>query len=188
MATKKKAKKSGKKQKALYKITAPESFNQQEIGTTMASGEGSLVGRTVEVSLKDLTGDRSRQHMKLVFVISSVFEKKAKTKFKRFYTNQQYIRSKIRKGTSKINSTANLKLADENVWVKLVTATQQKVNTSKSTDINKKIIETLAKHVNLKINDFVQMAIFGKLGTEVYHEVKRIAPIKRVEVEEIKVV
>ena len=55
-----KAKKGGWKQKKLYKITAPTSFDQQEIGGTMASNESSLIGRTIEMSLKDLTGDKGQ--------------------------------------------------------------------------------------------------------------------------------
>jgi len=179
------------KQKSIYRIIAPESFDQQEIGATIASNEKNLLGRSVEVSLRDLTGDRTKQYLKLVFEIYEVDNenKKAKTKFKRFYVSSQYIRSKIREGMSKIESIAKLNLSKIPVRVKVIVATQQKIQTSKCVDINKKVIQSLKEYEkNLNIDEFLQLALFGKLGTEIYHKIKKIAPIKRVEVEEIKVI
>ncbi len=178
--------KKGWKEKTTYRIVAPESFDQQEIGATISSDESSLIGRTIDISLKDLTGDKTKQYLKVVFEIFKIEDGKAKTRFKRFYTSQQYLRSRIRKGMSKIESEIKLKLSDANVWVKVVIATQKKVQTSKSIDMNKRVLTILEKHRDMKINDFLQMALFGKLGTDIYHNIKRISPTKRVEIEEIR--
>jgi len=178
--------KKGWKEKTTYRIIAPESFDQQEIGATVSSNESNLIGRNIEVSLRDLTGDKAKQYLKIIFEIFKVEEGKAKTRFKRFYTSQQYMRSRIRKGMSKIEPEMKIKLADGTVWVKVVIATQKKVQTSKSIDMNKRVFSIIEKYKDLKLNEFLQMALFGKLGTDIYHNVKKISPTKRVEIEEIK--
>lgn len=178
--------KKGWKEKTMYRVIAPESFDQQEIGATLSSDENSLRGRTVEVSLKDLTGDKTKQYLKVVFEIFKVEDGKAKTRFKKFYTSSQYLRSRIRKGMSKIEPETKLKLSDAAIWIKVVIATQKKIQTSKSIDMNKRVLAILEKHKDLKLNDFLQMALFGKLGTDIYHNIKKISPTKRVEIEEIR--
>ena len=94
----------------------------------------------------------------------------------------------MRKGITKVDSVAKMKLENATIWIKIVSATQTKVNSSKATGINKKVLEIIKRHRKLKVNDFIQLALFGKLGTEIYHEIKKISPTKRVEVEEIRVV
>jgi len=79
-----------------------------------------------------------------------------------------------------------LKLNDSELWIRIMVSTPEKIPTSKCTDINKKVISLLEKQQNQNLNDFLQMAIFGKLSSEIYHSIKKISPIKRVEIEEIK--
>ncbi|MEM2917926.1 MAG: hypothetical protein QXY62_00270 [Candidatus Altiarchaeota archaeon] len=180
--------KKGWKEKKIYRIIAPDSFNQQEIGATFSSDEKKLIGRNIEVSLRDLTDDKTKQHIKVVFEIFNVENGVAKTKFKKFYTSAQYSRSKIKKGISKIETKMKLKLLDANIWLRSVIATNKKIQTSKATDMNKKAIEIIEKNKDMKFNDFLHIALFGKLASEIYYSVKKISPVKRVEIEELRLI
>jgi small subunit ribosomal protein S3Ae len=174
------------KQKKQYRILAPRSFDLQEIGITVASNPDTLIGRTIGVSLMDLSGDKTKQHVKLLFEITRVEGDDAKTKFKKVQLNQSYVRSKIKKGMSKIDCVNTIQLSNTKVWVKVVVITQKLTQTSRVKDISVRIAEILNSHKNLKLSEFLQLALFGKLGTEIYHQIKKITPIKRVEIEAIK--
>ncbi|HIE33748.1 MAG TPA: 30S ribosomal protein S3ae [Candidatus Altiarchaeales archaeon] len=175
------------KNKIFYKILAPENFDFQEIGDTLADDPKKLIGRTVDVSLRDLTGDNTKQHLKLIFEINDVKGDKAYTKFKKFVVNPGYLRSKVRKGSSKIDYIDNLLLDNSKIQIGIMTVTRQNIKTSRKEEIFRIIKEVLKKRESMKLNDFLQSTLFGKLGTEIYKEVKKIVPIKRVEVEQVRV-
>ena len=98
------------KQKSKYTIIAPENFENHELGDTLAKDSKQLIGRTVDVSLRDLVGDKSKQHLKLVFEVNDVEGSKANTQFKAFTANPGYLRSKVRKGSSKIDCVKRIKI------------------------------------------------------------------------------
>ena len=60
------------KAKEWYKIHAPRMFNEAEIGETPSADPEFVLGRTVEVTVQDLTGDFSKMHIKLKFKVVSV--------------------------------------------------------------------------------------------------------------------
>jgi len=175
------------KQKAIYTLVAPENFESQEVGKTFGSDPANLVGRRVDVSLKDLTDDRTKQHLKVILEVNNVKDDKAYTKFRKFEANQGYLHSKIRKGMSKVDYIGMLKLADAKVRVKVMAVTHKNAKTSQKKDILAKIAKAVEGYKDASLNDFIQATLFGKLGTDIYHNTKNICPISRVEVEEVKV-
>ncbi|MBN2250487.1 MAG: hypothetical protein JW724_00245 [Candidatus Altiarchaeota archaeon] len=175
------------KQKNSYKLIAPENFESKELGMTFSSDPKNLIGRRIDVSLKDLTSDRSKQHLKVILEVSDVNEGNALTKFKIFQANQGYIHSKIRKGMSKINYVRTLTLPDAKVRIKIMAVTHKNIKTSQKSEILSRIAKTVEGYTSTGLNDFVQATLFGKLGTDIYHSCKSICPISRVEVEEVKV-
>ena len=92
------------KQKKLYTILAPENFDSQELGYTITADPEKMKGRTVKMSLDELTGDRSKQYIILVFSLDEVKGDKVQTKFKKFYMSEGYLKSKVRKGSTKVAS------------------------------------------------------------------------------------
>lgn len=177
------------KQKSIYTIVAPENFNFQEIGETLSNRPENLIGRTVDVSLRDLTGDKTKQYLKVIFEINEVKGSKAHTKFKRFDVNSGYLRSKVRKGTSKIDHIQRINIEPNlGIRVKVVAVTHQNIKNSREADITAKISEMLDKYNNTKLDDFVQSTLFGRIGTEIYREIKKIAPVRRVEIEQVKII
>lgn len=175
------------KQKKEYRILAPENFDNKEVGVTFGSDEKHLIGRKVDVSLKDITDDRSKQHLKLGLVITHVEDGKAHTKFKEFKVDSGYLHSKIRKGVSKIDYITFMNFSDGRVRIKLVAVTQGKASMSAKKEILSRMAKTLESYSNASLNDFVQATLFGKLGTDIYHNAKEVYPINRIEIEEVKV-
>lgn len=175
------------KKKDTYTILAPESFDLQPIGTTFAQDTKSLMGRTVDLSLADLTRDRSKQHLKLVFEVFDVKEKNVHTKFKSFTIPAGYLRSKVRRGMGKIDYVSNLKISDSRLRVSVTVLSNQKITVPQKKDMTGKIVEVLDKYSSEKLDQFVSLVLSGKIGTEVYHKIKKIRPVTRVEVWDIRV-
>ncbi|MBM3309647.1 MAG: hypothetical protein FJY77_05265 [Candidatus Altiarchaeales archaeon] len=181
-----KVKLTGWKQKRPFVIQAPEKFDFKELGTTVAADPKLLVGRTLGVSLAELTSDRAKQHLMLVFEIHEVTGDKAQTRFKKFMIHSGYLKSKIRKGMDKIDHQSDLSLPDSKIRMKLTVLTPQKISLPKRRDITSNIARVLSKYRESKLEEFVQHVLFGKLGTDIYRRIKKICPISRVEVVEIK--
>ncbi|MFH1788735.1 MAG: hypothetical protein ABH834_05100 [Candidatus Altiarchaeota archaeon] len=186
MARKKKI--SSWKQKKAFDVVAPESFNNQFLGQSVAAEAKNLLGRTITVSAKDLTEDRTKQQFNITFEITDVEGDTAKTKFKRFEVASGYMRSKVRKRMSKVDYRSDITVGEDKARVKIMISAGRRVSKEQKKQLSEKIRGILDSHKNSKAEDVVQMVVFGKLGTEIFHGVKNIAQIHRVEVQEIRVI
>ena len=83
------------KEKSWYTIKTPLMFEEKEIGETPAKDPELLIGRGVEVTMRELTGDFSKQYIKLRFEIENVAGDVANTKFTGHKTTTDYLRSMI---------------------------------------------------------------------------------------------
>lgn len=69
------------REKSWYTIKTPVAFEDKEIGETPAKDADLVIGRTVEVTMRELTGDFSKQYIKLQFEVDNVSVNIANTKF-----------------------------------------------------------------------------------------------------------
>jgi len=172
------------KEKQWYKIMTPKEFGDAEIGTTPARDPDMLVKRRVESSMRELTGDFSKQYVKLYFQINNVAGDTANTKFVGHHVTTDYVRSMIRRGTSRIDTIADITTDDGykiNVHIIAIT-----VKRSKSSQ-QKFIRETMGNLIQQAVEgktfpEFVEGVISGKMASSIYHETKKIYPLKRVEI------
>ena len=89
------------KEKVWYQILAPEYFDSKEIGKTPAGNPDLLIGRTVQPTLYDLTGDFEKIHVKLRFKILEVAGQQAKTTFYGHEWSSDHLRGLVKRGTSR---------------------------------------------------------------------------------------
>ena len=99
------------KSKKWFEVIAPALFNEKKIGDTFAADYRMILGRAVEISLSDLTGDPKMQRIKLLFKISDVKGERALTNYLGHKITQDYERSLARRRNSKFysNQTAETK-------------------------------------------------------------------------------
>ncbi|MFH1835122.1 MAG: hypothetical protein ABH851_02915 [Methanobacteriota archaeon] len=186
MARKKKI--SSWKQKKTYNVLAPDSFNNKILGVTLSADPKNLIGRTITISAKDLTEDRTKQHFNLTFEVTDVSGEGAKTKFKKFTVSSGYMKSKVRKKTTKIDFISEASFEGVKTRVKVMISGGRGISRDQKKQISEKIKSIFNSHKDKKIDDVVQMIVFGKLGTEIYHGLKTINQIYRVEIQQLKVV
>ncbi|RLE61692.1 MAG: 30S ribosomal protein S3ae [Thermoprotei archaeon] len=175
--------------KKWYTLYAPSSFGFAVLGEVPANSDKHMLGRTIEVSLYDITKDISQLPIKLKFQVVRIEEDKAFTQFKGFELSRDYLKSLIRRGTSKVEAIRDIVTKDGvhlRVFVLVITA--HRVKKSQKRAIRKKAWEVIEEKANqLTFEEFIQEAALGPIAAEVYNRVKVIYPLKKVEVSKIKV-
>ncbi len=177
------------KMKEWFVVYAPEFFGSKEIGLTPADEPEKVVGRVIETTLKDLTGDFTKGQVKLYFKIHDVKGQNAYTKFKGHTLSRSYIRSLVRRRTTRIDGIFNVTTKDGyKLRVMGMVIAIRRIQTSQERairDIMRDIIYKKAEE--LPYTRFIIEAVTGKMAAEIAKEVRKIYPIKRAEIRKIKV-
>jgi len=177
------------KEKRWVSVFAPESFNNIPIAYVPITSDKTAVGRVVEVTLFDiLKGDPSQHQYKLFFQIDKVTEEKATTIFKRYEYAKEFLRSLIRRGSSRINFVIDSKTKDGYVFrIKILTLCHRELNTSRKRALRleaKKQIERIVPQMT--IDEFVQAACYGKINSDIMAATKKIIRVRLVGLEKVK--
>ena len=178
------------KEKSWYTIKTPVNFEDKEIGETPAKDASLLIGRGVEVTMRELTGDFSKQYIKLRFEIDNVAGDVANTKFTGHKTTTDYVRSMIRRGTSRIDASAIVTTKDgRKIKLQVLAVTIRRAKSSQQRYM-RSVIEDLIKETASEktFDELVKIVVNGKLASEIYHKAKKIYPLKRVEIIKSKVI
>ncbi len=172
------------KLKKWYRVLAPEFFGNVEIATTPADDPSKVLGRTFEVSLFDLTGDFSKHHIMLKFQVVNVEEDVARTWFKGHELARDYVRSLIRRKSSKVVAITNVTTSDGYVLrVAAVSLTTYRCKTSQKSTIRKEMMRILSERASqTSLAELVKSMVFGTLAAEMFESCKKIYPIRKVEI------
>jgi small subunit ribosomal protein S3Ae len=174
--------------KVWYTVLAPPYFGNVEIGSIPANDPEKLIGRVLEVTLYDITGDFSHQYMKLYFQITNVDGKTAHTVFKGHEYARDYLRSLVRRRTTKVDGIFNVTTKDGyKLRISVCAFTLARIKTSQESAIRKvmaKIIEEKSK--TLTLDQLAQEMVLGKIASDIYNEAKKIVPLRHVGVRKSK--
>lgn len=176
--------------KTWYMVTAPPYFGNTELGAIPADEPEKLIGRTVEATLYDVTGDFSHQYLKIYFQVNEIDGKTARTIFKGHEYSRDYLRSLVRRRTTKVDGLFTITTKDGyGLQVAVSGFTLSRVKTSQEKDIRaimSRIIRQKAKA--LTIDQFAQEMVLGKIASDIYNEAKKIAPLRHVGIRGSKLV
>ena len=179
----------GWKAKQWYNLVAPEMFGKANIGETVADVPEKLIGRIIEVTLGELTNDLSKQNIKLLLKVDSVGGDSAYTKFTGHQLTQDYLRSLVKRQTSNIETNVSVKTKDNytiRVKPSCFTIKRARANQVKAIRaIMNSVIINRAKELDME--QFVQEIVTGKLSASIYHDVKPVYPLRRVEVRKTEI-
>jgi len=175
-----KIKKVSYKDKDWYEVISPQTFNFKNIGEIIGL-ENSIQNRTVETLLFDFTGDFNDINLKLKFKVSTInYEaKKCDTLFIGHQYTNDYIRSLVGRGASKISTIQNLTTRDGFVFritticvtIKRALSSQQVVIRKIMTDI----LKEFAKSLNHEM--FIHGMIYGEFQNQIARVAKTIYPL-----------
>ncbi|MEM2080785.1 MAG: 30S ribosomal protein S3ae [Candidatus Bathyarchaeia archaeon] len=176
--------------KAWYLVIAPSFFGNVELGTVPAEEPEQLIGRVVEATLYDITSDFSHQNMKLFFQINKVEGKTAHTIFKGHEYSRDYLRSLVRRRTTKVDGIFNVTTKDGyKLRVAVSALTLARIKTSQEKVIRGIMEKTVEeKAALLTLDQFVQEMVLGKIASDVYNAAKKVAPLRHVGIRKSKLV
>ncbi|HIE54878.1 MAG TPA: 30S ribosomal protein S3ae [Chromatiaceae bacterium] len=172
------------KLKKWYKVIAPPVFGNMVIGTTPADDPLKLIGRVMETTLYDITGDITQVHVRLYFQIIDVKEDTAITRFKGHELSRDYMKSLIRRKSSKIQGIFDVATKDNyHLRLTVVALTSYRCRTSQKKAIRKIMEEYIRQRVpELTLDELIQEMLFGKMSAVIAERARKIYPIRKVEV------
>ena len=177
------------KEKVWYQILAPDYFEHKDIGKTPASDPDLLIGRTVQPTLYDITGDFEKIHVKLRFKILEVSGQQATTVFHGHEWSSDYLRGLVKRGTSRIDWIGPILTKDDYLMrISVIVFTHSRAKTSQEHALRKAIENVIITHAKKHtFDELVQKVVLGELASEVNEKVRKIIPIRECEIRKSKV-
>ncbi len=174
--------------KGWYMVVAPPYFGHVELGAIPAQEPEQLIGRVVEATLYDITADFSHHFLKMFFQVNEVDAKTAKTLFKGHEYSRDYLRSLVRRRTTKVDSLINLTTKDGyKLRIAVSALTLSRIKTSQEKIIRKMMDKTIHEKANaLSLDQFVQEMVLGKIASDIYNQAKEVAPLRHVGIRKSK--
>jgi len=179
------------REKKWVTVMAPDSFNNVPIAYVPITNDEAAKGRVIEVTLYDiLKGDPSQHQYKMYFQIDKVEGDKATTIFKRYEYAKEFLRSLIRRGSSKIEYVLDMKTKDGYIFrIKVLGLTHRPLNTSRQRAFRSIAKEVMEKTIpQMSIDQFVQATCFGKINSDIMGAAKRVIKMRHVGLEKVKLV
>jgi len=168
--------------KAWYTVTSPSYFGNTELGSIPTDDPNKLIGRIMDGTLYDLTNDFAHQYLKMYFQVLKVEGKKAHTIFKGHEYSRDYLRSLVRRRTTRVDQLVNVTTKDSyKLRVAVSAFTLTRIKTTQQQIIRRIMKQTVVEKASvLTFDQFVQEVVLGKIASDVYNEAKKIAPLRHV--------
>ena len=170
------------RRKEWYDIILPRYFGETKVGETPSDDPEKVEGRVFETTLAAITGDFSQEYMKMYFQVDEIEGHTARTVFKGHEYLRDYLRSLVRRRSTKVDGFFRVLTKDGyRVKVVVVALTQRRIQTTKEVAIRKimtAIVEE--KALNLTFDQLAHEMVLGKLASDVYNEAKNVTALRHV--------
>ncbi|TET65602.1 30S ribosomal protein S3ae [Candidatus Bathyarchaeota archaeon] len=174
--------------KSWFTVLAPSYFGNVELGAVPAAEQENLIGRVINSTLYEVTNDFAHQYLKIYFQITEVDGKTANTMFKGHEYSRDYLRSLVRRRTTKVEGMCDVTTKDGyKLRVAVCAFTLSRIKTTQEhaiRAITEKIVREKASILTL--DQFAQEMVLGKIASDIYNEAKKIAPLRHVGVRKSK--
>jgi small subunit ribosomal protein S3Ae len=173
-----------------YDVNSPSYFGGKLIASVPANSADNMLGRIIGVTLYDITEDISQYHIKLNFQVVRLQDHVAQTIFKGHEYTGDYLRSLVRRGSTRIDAIVNITTKDDfRLRVSVVAFSVLRVRQSQILNVRRIIREIVAeKAASLLFEQFVQEAVLGKIASDIYNEAKKIIPLRHVGIRKSKLI
>jgi small subunit ribosomal protein S3Ae len=179
------------REKRWVTVNAPDSFNNVPLAYVPITDDENAKGRVLEVTLYDiLKGDPSQHQYKIYFQIDKVDGDKATTIFKRYEYSKEFLRSLVRRGSSKISFIIDVKTKDGYIFrIKVIALTHRQLNTSRQHALRLLAKDVINKTIpNMTIEQFVQATCYSKINSDIMAAFKKVIRVRHVGLEKVKLI
>nr|WP_321498936.1 30S ribosomal protein S3ae [uncultured Methanolobus sp.] len=177
------------KSKTWYNVETPEFISRTNIGVTPAEEPEQLIGRVVETTVGEIANDFTKHNTKLRLEINNVSGDVANTRFLGHEITTDYLRSIVKRQTSRIDANLDVTTKDGYVIrVKPICFTVKRARSSQIKGIREVMVKIVKERAaELNFEQFIEEAIMGKLSANIYRNAKSIYPLRRVEIRKTEV-
>ena len=177
-----------KRKKHWIKIVAPNQFGGKILGETLCSDSEKIIGRTLKISLAELTGDYRKQSLNLSFVVNEVKDGQASTELYKYGMFTSHLKRLVRKSKNKVDDSFIGETKDKiKIKIKPVMLTRRKTSKSVLTNLRKESRNILNRYLKeISFIDFIRQVISGKVQGKLQHDLKRIYPLSLYELKVVE--
>lgn len=170
-------------------VVAPEYLGGKSIGNIVVSSKDEAMGKKVTVLQSDLTEDPAHSFTRIITKVVDVSGNKAQTAYGGHEISRDYLRSVLRKGSSRVGQVIAAETKDGYKLRVTVTAiSRHRVSTNKKTFLSNKMSELIRQRCSsLKLSQFVQEILSGKTESDLFNFAKRHMMVKFTGVTKVKV-
>jgi small subunit ribosomal protein S3Ae len=170
------------RRKEWFDIILPRYFGETKVGETPSDDSEKVEGRVFETTLAAITGDFSQEYMKMYFQVDEIEGHTARTVFKGHEYLRDYLRSLVRRRSTKVDGFFRVLTKDGyKVKIVVIALTQRRIQTTKEVAIRKimtAIVEE--KALNLTFDQLAHEMVLGKLASDIYNEAKNVTALRHV--------
>src|SRR5512136_166032 len=166
----------GWKAKAWYRIHVPEDFGKSYIGDTISSDPETVMGGILQ--------DYTKQHIKIRVRVTSVAGDAAYTEFVGHELTRDYMRSMVKRRTSRIDTVLPVTTKDGKVLrITMTCLTLTRANLSQVHAIRSAMTRFIQSYAaQRELPAFVKDMVSGEITKELFKLAKPIYPLRRVEI------
>jgi small subunit ribosomal protein S3Ae len=177
------------KGKDWFNILAPRELGAKVLGQSPATDPKTLMGRTMEVGVPEITGDNSKYYMKLYVKITATEGKTCLTSFNGLECTRDHLLRMVRKRNQKVESIVDV--ATKDGWI-LRIKPWAILNGKPPSTVETKVRNLVAKFFNdfasnNNMSDVVRKAMTTEMQMMLKKSGSKIYPIRFSEIARIKV-
>jgi small subunit ribosomal protein S3Ae len=174
--------------KEWYSVYTPGYFGEQNVANIPCEDSKKLIGRVVETTLYDITNDFSHQSTKLYFLVVGITDTRADTILKSHEYSTDYLRSLVRRGSTRIDGIFTANTTDHYLTrVYVVAFSHGRIKGSQEHAVRQVMGKIVAEKASkLTYSQLCHEMVLGKMGSDVYNEAKKVCPLRHVGVRKSK--
>lgn len=170
------------RRKDWFEVYLPSYFGESKMGETPADDPSKVLGRVIETTLAQITGDFSQEYLKLYFQITDIEDHTARTVFKGHEYLRDYLRSLVRRRSTKVDGIFMVSTPQGyRLKIVIVALTQARIKTSQEKSIRRIMKEVVEKKAqDLTFDQIVHEIVLGKLASDIYNKAKNVTSLRHV--------
>ncbi|MBS3169125.1 hypothetical protein J4210_01450 [Candidatus Woesearchaeota archaeon] len=167
------------KKKSWFRVIAPPFFGQLQIGETYVENPETILGRKIDVNLKELTNNIKDQSAYVSFRMISAEGAQVHTEPMGFYLTPSHVKRLVRKSTSRLDDYFVFSTkAGERVIIKTIMVTRSKIQRSVRTALSSTLRSLLQEEFQkTDFNGFLSLLIGGRLRKTLF-ALNKISPLR----------
>ncbi|MBS3097506.1 hypothetical protein J4209_01780 [Candidatus Woesearchaeota archaeon] len=177
------------KKKRWCQIIGPKIFRDTILGETAVIDPNMLINRALTVNLMTLTNDIKKQNINVSFLINKVEGDNAFADITGYEISSSYIKRMVRKGRGKIDmSFVCSDMGNKKIRIKMLVISKAILKSSVLSLMRRTIIEYLSDFIKkTNFDNLIMEAISTKLQHSLKDSLKKIYPLRVVEIREIRI-